>query len=108
MRTLEWIIADNERICRENNAATEAIPNVATEEEALFLYKKYGECVAKFTCDLQAVIVEGTFTGWGLDKGFPQEESMLLLTNQKHYDECEPCRMALLAHRVESLKGKAT
>ena len=108
MRTLEWIIADNERICRENGAATKAIPNVATTEEANFIYRKYGGCVAKFTCDLQPVIVEGLPVGWELNKGLPQEESMLLLTSQKHYEECETCRMALLAHRVESMKEIAT
>lgn len=94
MRTLEWIIADNARICAEHNLRIEHPIADVTPNEAKAIYDKYGGCVAKFTCDLRFVADRN---GWEF-VSYPPAIPKFLLTSD-HHNECQLCRQALLVYR---------
>lgn len=91
MRTLEWIIADNARICAEQNIQHVHLIATIAQHEWEYMFQTYHDCVAKFTCDLHPS---------------PEDKSSEIcpeiFKTIEHYNECQLCRIVLLAYRFES------
>lgn len=95
MRTLEWIVKDNARICAEHNIRSEHPIDNVTPDEVEYIRKTYHGCVANFSCDLRPT---ADMSGWEFvqDKDIPA-----LVLDVDHFNACQLCRQALLIHRME-------